>query len=212
MPSRSRAKIRRDINRLNESIERHKAEHPALSAVSQMVSEAVQKVNSAWQEYQASAVAGDREREERDAAIERLSKWIQRWRPVVLLSIPGAEANIRNLPAGGTTPDDVIRVVGDMARFIKENPDTRDFSQSAINDLGDGAKIAEEVTGKATDSLPAEAAARHAYTSACHDANPALIRGLEIIKAIFGRTSPEYKQLVNHSATQEDEEIATETA
>ena len=64
-----------------------------------MVSSAAESVNRTWQSFQAATVAGDKEREERDQALQPLIQWIQGWRPVVLLLVPGADANIRQLPA-----------------------------------------------------------------------------------------------------------------
>ncbi len=210
MPARNRAMVRRDINRLNSTIERFKAEQPALGAISPMVSKAAKEVNTAWQEFQARAVAGDKEREERETATGRLITWVQSWRPVILLTIPGADMNIRNLPSTGATPDDVIRVAGDMAKFINDNPGAQAFRNSAIKDLGNGLAAAEKETGEAAASLLTEAAARHEYTQACHNANSPLIRSLEIVKSLFGRTSPEYKQFIACSSAEEEEEITTE--
>ncbi len=208
MPSRNQSMIRRDINRLNETIQRHKEKKPALAAISSRVAAATDKVNAAWQEFQAKAVAGDREREERETAISFLIDWIQNWRPVMMIIIPGADANIRNLPSSGATPDDVIRVAEDMIKFINNNPAAQEFRESALNDMGEGLENAKKETMEATASLPAEAAARHAYSEACVDANPILVGGLTIVRSMFGRTSPEYKLFIARADSEEEEEEA----
>jgi hypothetical protein len=198
--------IRRDINRLNETVERHKDAQPALAAICPAVLQASDNVNKAWQDFQAIALAGNKEREERDSAIELLIGWIQRWRPVVLLTIPGADANIKNLPSTGATPDDVIRVAEDMAKIINDNPGGQGFRESTVSDLGTALEDAKKETADATAVLPAEAEARSVYSEACLEANPVLTRGLEIVRATFGRTSPEYKQFIARAAKEEEEE------
>ena len=44
-----------------------------------------------------------------------------------------------------------------------------------------------------------------AYTEACLIANEALVKGLDIIRAIFGATSPEYKQFIARASSKEEE-------
>ena len=212
MPSRNQTQIRRDINRLKETIDRHDQENPSLAAIKPLVDESTTSVNSAWQNYQSAAVKGDKERRERDDAVSLLISWIQRWRPVVMLKVPGAAMNIRNLPASGATPDDVIRVAEDLLKFISENPATESFRTQANQELGEGIAAARKETSEATAALPEEAAARQAYSEACLNANAVLVRGLDIIRAIFGRTSPEYKQFIARASAREEEEIARESA
>ena len=79
-----------------------------------------------------------------------LIKWIQRWRPVILLSIPGADQNLRNLPSSGATPDDVIRVAEDMIEFMKTNTGASSFEASANTDLGDALTNAKKETTELT--------------------------------------------------------------
>ena len=150
MPSRNQVIIRRDINRLKDIIERRKDSNPALSAILPAVTSACDKVNKAWQDFQKIAVQGDKEREERDKSIDILIKWIQRWRPVILISIPGADQNLRNLPSRGATPDDVIRVAEDMIEFMKINSGASSFEGSANTDLCDALTNAKKETTEAS--------------------------------------------------------------
>lgn len=211
MPSRSQAMIRRDINRLKDTTERNADDHSALAAIKQMVSSAAETVNSAWQRYQVTAIAGDKEREERESAVRSLIEWLQRWRPVLLLVVPGAAVNIRTLPPSGATPDDVIRVAEDMIEFVKNNPGAESFRDQALQDLGDNLENARKETSEAAAALPAEAAARQTYSEACQIANNVLVSGTEVVRAIFGRTSPEYKQFIARSSASEEGEIESES-
>lgn len=212
MPARNQTLIRRDINRLRDTIDRHVDAYPALAAVAAVIREAADAVNRSWQSYQAATVIGDKERQERDTAVRAVVEWIQRWRPAMLMLVPGAEFNIRTLPASGATPDDVIRVAHDMAEFIRTNAGAESFRTAALEDIGDGIESARKETTEATAALPVEAAARQGYSDACLQANRVLISGTEIIRAIFGRTSPEYKQFIARSSAAEEAEIESESS
>lgn len=211
MPSRSQAIIRRDINRLQILIERLHETFKALAAIKSPVDNAAALVNNTWQKFQQAAVAGDKERAERDSAIATLIEWIQNWRPVVLMLVAGASSNIRQLPSSGATPDDVIRVAEDMVKFIDGNQGAEAFREDAKTELADKLESARKETQEASAALPAEAAARQAYSDASIAANNILIPGTEIIRANFGRTSPEYKQFIARSKPDEEEQIDTES-
>jgi hypothetical protein len=211
MPLRNQSTIRRDINRLDNTVQHRKSEHPALEAISDITSEIVEKINTIWQAYQAISVQGDKERKERDLAIRKLIKWVQRWRSVIMMRIPGASDNIHKLPSKGATPDDVIRVADDIIKFINTNQSAEPFRTSAIDELGDMLENARKETDEATHILPEETATRNAYTDVCLEANSILIPGTEIIRAIFGRTSPEYKQFIARASKSEEDEIDKES-
>ncbi|MBN2039369.1 MAG: hypothetical protein JW864_04970 [Spirochaetes bacterium] len=215
MPSRNNSMIRRDINRLAALIANSGESVPALNAVSGLVNGAAADVNSTWKAYQSAAVQGDREREERESAINVLVTWIQHWRPVILMLVPGAGKNLRTLPSKGATPDDVIRVAEDMADFMRAEPNASEFFETAEADLGDKLDNAKKETNDAAFILPDEMAARDSYSEACIEANSILVRCLHIVRSAFGSTSPEYKQFIaRESSTEEedDNEITDETA
>ena len=212
MPSRNQVIIRRDINRLKDTIERTKDSNPALSGILPTVIAVCNEVNQAWQEFQQTAVQGDKERDERDESINVLVKWIQRWRPVIMLSVPGADQNLKKLPSSGATPDDVIRVAEDMIDFINVKTEASSFKDTANSDLGDALTNAKKETTEATAILPQETSKRQAYTDACLVANEVLVKGLDIVRAIFGRTSPEYKQFIARASEKEEEEIEAEAS
>ena len=205
MPARTQTKIRRDINRLKETVERHVAAQPSLAAIKVRVDSAAALVNQRWQEYQESAVSGDKERKEREDAVTDVQKWVQRWRPVVLLSVPGADANLSNLPSSGATPDDVVRVAQDMKNFLQNNPGAADFKEAALSDLGDMVEKAMNEISDSSEALAREAAAREAWAEASMTANTVLVRGSEVVRAIFGPKSPEYKQFISRDSSEEEE-------
>ncbi len=212
MPIRNQSMIRRDINRLLETCERHAAAKPALAAILPTVKSAAEKVNTAWQQYQQGVIMGNKERQERDESIFPVLQWVQQWRPVIFLTVPGAEAQIRALPAKGATPDDIIRVADDMAIFIQNNPATASFKDDALNGLNKKIESARKETAEATAILPLEAVNRQAFTDACLIANTIVVSGTEIVRAIFGRTSREYKQFIARNTSAEENEITNEAA
>ena len=59
MPSRSNSMIRHDFNRLNELVASHSGDVNELATIADMVLSATEKVNAAWQDFQATAVTGD---------------------------------------------------------------------------------------------------------------------------------------------------------
>ena len=197
---------------MNDLITQQAGAHPPLAVISEMVNEATVNVNKAWQHFQSAAVSGDKERAERDTAIYTLLNWVQHWRPVIMMKVSGASDNIRNLPTSGATPDDIIHVAEDMNVFIQDNGEAESFRQEAMDALGSKLDDAKKETAEAAQALPAEAAARSAYTEACLEANRILVRGVEIVRSIFGKTSREYKQFIARASEAEEEEIDEEIA
>jgi hypothetical protein len=205
MPQRNQTIIRRDINRLNELVARSVAVHPVFLVLAQLVAQAAANVNNAWQALQAATVGGVKERKERDTAIGRLLGWIQRWRPLCFIMVPGARESIRMLPSDGATPDDVIRVAEDMRKLLGTNLAAVSFKDQALADLGGMIEETRKETDEASVALPVEAAARDAHSDACNKANAILVEGLHTVRAIFGPTSPEYKQFIAKDNSKEDE-------
>jgi len=175
MPARSLGLIRRHTNRLNDLVQKWMGEKPALKAIQLKVEEAVGKVNATWQSYQQLAIKGDKERAERDSAMSVLNKWIQEWRPNVLLFIKGADENIHKIPSTGGTTDDTIRVAEDMVALMESSSEAETFRKDAIDSLGDKLESAKKENKEAIDALPAENLAREAYGMACSEANVILV-------------------------------------
>jgi hypothetical protein len=214
MPARSQIRIRRDLNRLKTLVDEHAQDNAALAAIADDVAASAGRVNVAFQNYQQVAVVATREREERDASVGRLHGWVQRWRPVVLLKIPGAAGNLRTLPSSGATPDDEVRLAEDLRDLMRKDPGAGPFREAALAALGDLIEAARKETAEATTALPAQDGARAALTEATLGGNAVLVRALDIVRAVFGARSPQYKQFVLRSASpadaqQEDQEAAT---
>ncbi len=212
MPSRTLVRIRRDINRLESTIDDNKDAQPALAALEPLVHAQAALVNKAWQRYQGAAVQGDKERAERDTALGKLHDWMGAWRPVLLYTVPGAEQNVRTLPPSGATPDDLIRAAGDIAAFIKENPGTAAYRKAALDQLGNLLDQARKDTDEANVALPAETAARAAFSEAALAANTLVVRGSEVVRALFGAHSPQYRQFIDHSPADQQQESADASA
>jgi hypothetical protein len=162
-------------------------------------------VNDAWRAFQRAAVEGSRERDERDDAVARVRRWVQRWRPVVLLAVPGAADNLRALPPAGASPDEVLQVARDLADFIAGHAAA--FAGAAAADLGADLTEATRENREAVAAYPAELAAREAFAHATVAANPVVVHGSEVVRAVLEPHSPEYRQfLARSAATEEDED------
>jgi hypothetical protein len=211
MPSRNLKMIRRDINRLNDLVEREKGNHKVLSAMSQLVSETANNVNTTWQDYQAVSIQGDEERQDRKEALYILVKWTRQWRATLMMFVPAANLNIHKIPSTNPTPDDYIRAAGDVVKLINKNKNAESIRQDAMDDLGDKLENAKKEVAEASAVLPEETNARDNFTETSLAANSILIRGLEVVRSIFGPTSPEYKQFIARSrSSSEDEDDDTE--
>lgn len=199
MSRRNQSRTRRDINRLHELCARHAEAHPALAAILLLVGRVAGTVNATWKDYQGRAISAAKERSERDAAVGAATGWIRRWRPVVLLLVPGAAENLRKLPIRGATADDVIRVAEDMRDLVASNPACESFREACLGSLPDLEAVRREVD-EATVALPAEMTSRAAHAAAIAEARHTVSRGAEIVRATFGPASAEYRQFVSREA------------
>lgn len=206
MPLRSQAKIRRDINRLHALIGEHRAVHAELDAIEPEVSASTTLVNETWRAYQDAAVTASKEIRERNVAITDLLRWSRSWRNVVVIKVPGARENIRELPATGATPDDLVRLATDLQVLIVTRPQAAAFKEKAIAQLGTKIEDASRETKEATLAVPAKQAARTAYARATAEANLLLVEASDIVRNVFGPKSREYKQFIARATATEEAE------
>ena len=206
MASRSTPLIRRGINRLVDLLDRTSG-HPALEALKAQARRAADTVNESWRTLQQAAVAGDRERSERETAAQHLKLRVQQWRPTLFAWVPAAAQNIRAIPSGGATVDDLIRCAEDMVQLFQTEQAVADIHQAALSDLTVAIEAAKLQNEDAVAALPAEAQARADYSDACDDANTVLVLGLQAVRATFGPTSHEYRQFISRDSAEQDEEL-----
>ncbi len=198
MPARSLALIYRHINRLKDTIGEYAPKHAALAALKPGADAFATQVDDAYKHYVDSIARGDKERTERDTAIDALRGAVSKWRGVVLCTVPGAGATVHALPPRGGTVDDMLRVGDVLVHFIQTNPATAAFRKDALAELGPLLDAARKQTADATSALPAQQAAREAFSAACLAANPFLVHATEVLRAIFGPHSQQYKQFIEH--------------
>jgi hypothetical protein len=208
MAKRNNSQIRRDINRLNTTIQRH-TEIPSLTAIAKDVSEIASKVDGTYRSYQLLVVQGNSERSARDTIMIEVSKWMQEWRPVVLLKIPGAQDSIRALPNSGVTPDDIISVAKDLLELVKVHPEAKEFSEKAL-EKEPLIIEADTKVSNAASLFTQEREALRLFSAACTEANNILVRGSEIVRTVFGKTSPEYKKLISKTSVSDSENDTTD--
>ena len=194
MPTKSHTLIRQDINRLNAVIRLHQALHPPMTLIAPAVDKAAGRVNKTWRHYQALTTANMKVMDLQDSPLLTLLGWIHRWRPVIQILVPGAEIRLRKLSSRKWTVHDLIWLAEDMRMLIES---AGDGLEVALDDFGEGLALSKQAL-RIPVSFPNETEAFEAYTKACLEANKILLRGTQIIRAIFGRTSPEYKPFIDH--------------
>lgn len=206
MGTRTQARVRRDINRLVELID-GRPQEPALQALRSLVVPHAERVNAGARTLAAARLAQDKEAAERDTAARTVLTWIQTWRPLVLIAAPGAAANLRALPAGAATADDLLRVVSDLRALIDTYRDPAGnpfaFAEAALAGLAEADAALGRESSDAVQALAAEAAAQGEFAEATAAAAPVIVRGSQVVRALFGPTSPEYRRLVQRSTPEE---------
>lgn len=203
MSTRSQSRIRRDINRLQEVVALHREAHPVLEAMATQVNTLTAQLNAHWKAYQEVSLRGNRERQERAQVVEKLRAWLQQWRPVVLINVPGAEANLRKLPTRAATPDDLLRAVEDLRDLIHTKPTAAPFREGALHALGTLVDDARREVQDATVVLSEEKRARQDLRESSHAANTLVAHTMDILRSLFGKSSPEYRQFLTRTNTSE---------
>lgn len=209
MATRNNDQIRRGINRLDATVDAH-PEFPSLAAIKPDVNSSAGSVNNTWNNLQMLTLQGGAERGARNILVTDVFSWVKQWRPVILIKIPSAESSLRALPNSGATPDEVVMVALDMVGIIKKNPDLNVIAEEALKKEAVILEADKKVKS-ANVLLGQEKAAQLAYTDACLSANSVLVRGSEVVRALFGRTSPEYKRFITKSVGTDDEDDTSTT-
>lgn len=204
MPVRSQAIVRKDIHRLVDLIAAESPAHPVLAAVKPTIEAHVVAVDAAYQTLTGVAVRAARERDERDAAIDRLSRWVRTWRPATLAIVPGAAASLLELPTAKGSADQIVRIAEDLKAFIERDPKAEPLRLPSLTELGTLLDVATKEASEATLALAEEAAAREGVARSTNAANDSLVHTLSIVRTLFGPTSPQYKQFIAIERAEED--------
>ena len=206
MSKRSQKRIRRDLKRLKGVVDEHAVAHAELDVIKEDVDQHVEAVDTTWRASQAASIKSTKELKERDVAATPLLKWARSWRGVIKIKVPGASANIRELPTDGATPDDVINQASDIQALISTNPAAAPFRERALAKLGTKLEDAKRENTEAKAAVPAKEQAEDAFAEATLAANFILVEGSRIVRNIFGPKSYEYKRLITRKRTKEEEE------
>ena len=194
--------IREDINRLNELVSKYSSTEEALADIVNTVSFAANKLNTAWKSYQVMAVLGEKERSERDDAIVALTDAVQHWLVEIITKAP--ELNVKNIPNTRATLEDTMALAEDLILFFTDKKGELAFAGSAMLDITEKLNNTKKEISEAQAIMPLEAECRYTYTEACVDANTVLKMSLDIVRTVFGRTSPEYRQFLEHNTPKDN--------
>lgn len=100
----------------------------------------------------------------------------------------------------------------DLLELIQGDDAFADIRDAAQADLGAALETARKENTEAVAAYPAELDAQEAYSRACMDADPVLVHGSRIVRAVFGSSSPEYRQFISRGKAEEEEAIDEESA
>lgn len=202
MPSRSQKRIRRDINNLKDTVENN-PDNPVLTNLKPVVVTASDEVNNTWQDVVDTGVKQNKEAFERDSVLGQGKTWLQSWRPLILILVPGAAENLKIIPSGAPTVGTLLSVIIDTRDFVLNYRDNEDnplsFAEAAITDLGTLVEDIKREGSEAHTALIEEERAEQAFKKATDAANTIVVQGSRIVRAIFGATSPDYKRLIARS-------------
>lgn len=170
------------MNRLVRVVADHAEAHPPLAALRMMLVHCAHELNAAWADYRrARAKKGG-------ASVDReLSRFVQRWRPVVILLVPGAAERLGELPPrGGRCLTSYAEV---LVSLVREEPDEERLTATLEAELR--AIQARAFGGESYSD--AEDAARFALSDAAQRANIVLFHGLDALRACVGEDSAVYR-------------------
>lgn len=206
MPARSQKQIRHDLKRLKGIVDEHAPVHEGLAAIKDAVDARVADVDAKWQALVQARLTSTTEIKQRDDALGPLEHWARIWRSVVVVKVPGAQENIRTIPADGATVDDIINAAADIKHLIETHAAAEPFRDKALAALGTKLEDAQRENAEAKLAVPAMLKAAEAFADSTLAANALLVEGSRIVRNIFGANSHEYKRLVRRKRTKSEEE------
>lgn len=181
MPVKAHQSTRREMNRLVRAISAHAGAHPPLEAMRSMIVHCADELNAAWADYR-RARAKRTERGER-----ALSRFVERWRPVAILLVPGASDRLGELPPRGGRS--LVAYAKEILALIRAEPGEERLADVIEAELAVSApSSAEEALSDAMD------AARLALSEAAQRANIVLLHGLDALRACVGEDSEVFRE------------------
>lgn len=181
MPAKAHQWTRREINRLVRVVSTHAKNHPPLEAVRSMVVHCADELNTAWADYRRA-----RARRRGEECERTLSRFVERWRPVAILLVPGAMDRLGELPPRGGKS--LVAYAQEIVSLLRSEPGEERLARIVEEDLAKAAAAAEECLSDAED------AARLALSDAAQRANIVLFHALDTLRACVGEDSEVYRE------------------
>jgi hypothetical protein len=180
MPAKAHQWTRREMNRLVRVVSAHAKSYPPLEAVRSMIVHCADELNTAWADYRRT-----RAKQLRDESQRTLSRFVERWRPVVILLVPGAMERLGELPPRGGKS--LLAYAQEIVVLVQDEPGEARLAEILRMELDATAAAADEVFSDAAD------AALLALSDAAQRANIVLLHGLDALRACVGEDSEVYR-------------------
>jgi hypothetical protein len=180
MPAKAHQWTRREMNRLVRVVAAHAKAHPPLEAMRSMIVHCADELNTAWADYRRTRAKKPQVEDER-----ALSRFVQRWRPVVILLVPGATERLGELPPRGGRS--LVAYAEQLVSLVRSEPGEERLAEILKAELDVSCAAMEEALSDAED------AAGLALSDAAQRANIVLFHTLDALRACVGEDSEVYR-------------------
>lgn len=180
MPARFHQWVRREINRLAKVFSERATDDPAIAAVYPMVAHAADEINAAWASYRRVRA---RAREKPECA---LARFVERYRPVVILLVPGALNELEALPPRGGS--DLAMIAEHLLALVETEPSESRLAYAMRLELA--AALEGATAGKSSP----EECARFVLSDAAQRASIVLTHALELYRGTVSEESALYAE------------------
>lgn len=190
MPARFHQWVRREINRLAKVFAERAADDPAIEAVYPLVAHAADEMNAAWLSYR-------RVRARSPSAPEcQLARFVERYRPVAILLVPGALNELDELPPCGGR--DLAMIAEHLLALIESEPSEAKLAQAMRAEL-----IAAR-EGALVGKSSAEESARYTLSDAAQRASLVIAHAVELYRGTVSAESGLYAEFAADLPTSPD--------
>lgn len=180
MPARFHQWVRREINRLAKVFAERADDDPAIQAVYPLVAHAADEMNAAWASYRRVCARAADESE------CQMARFVERYRPVVILLIPGALNELEELPPCGGV--DLAMIAEHLLALVESEPSEAKLAYAMRAEL----TAARE--GALVGSSSPEESARYTLSDAAQRASIVITHAVELYRGTVSGASELYAE------------------
>lgn len=190
MPARFHQWVRREINRLAKVFAERATDDPAIEAVYPMVAHAADEMNAAWASYRRvrARMTGESECQ--------LTRFVERYRPAVILLVPGALSELEELPPCGGS--DLAMIAEHLLALVESEPSENKLAAAMRLELS--AALEGALVGKSSP----EESARYTLSDAAQRASIVLTHAIELYRGTVSGGSALYTEFAADVPSNQD--------